>query len=67
MATYRQQLTRLDNKSNSGWSFKHDCHDCHETKVLAFSDIEYTPYGGSYNVYLCESCGAKRESKLGGK
>ena len=35
------------------------CNDCGKTKELTFEDVDENRY-----VYLCESCGTKRESKL---
>lgn len=40
----------------------HKCNDCGKTKEITFSDVD-----GNRNVYLCELCGTKRESKLGGE
>ena len=34
------------------------CNDCGKTKELTFEDIDNNKY-----VYLCESCGLKREKK----
>tara|TARA_R100001594_G_scaffold133247_1_gene173874 strand:+ start:1691 stop:1927 length:237 start_codon:yes stop_codon:yes gene_type:complete len=35
------------------------CNDCGKTKELTFEDIDNNKY-----VYLCESCGTKREQKI---